>query len=92
MCYNNINLHTKKLLKEALKNISEIEHKEYRASLSREFQISHLKAKDTQLPFCFSNKAFPGCSKICMIVLYFMLKSHSDAVTLTVSKSRYLEN
>lgn len=49
--------------KEELKNIRKIAHKkEYRASLSRQFQISHLKAKD-------NNKAFPGCPKICMIVM-----------------------
>lgn len=38
-------LHTK-LLKEALKSIREIEHKECSAPLSRQLQISHLKAKE----------------------------------------------
>lgn len=60
-------LHTK--LKEALKSIREIERKEYRTSLSRQLQISHLKAKDIQRICCFSNKAFPDCTKTYMVVL-----------------------
>lgn len=73
--YNkNINdLHTEKYSsKEAPKNIRKIKHKkEYRACLSRQFQISHPKAKDIQFVlFCFSNNtAFPGCPKLCMVVL-----------------------
>lgn len=43
-------LHTK-LLKEALKSIRDIEHKEYRPPLSRQLQISHLKAKDIHCTF-----------------------------------------
>lgn len=61
-------LHTK-LLKEALKSIREIEHKEHRAPFSRQLQISHLKAKDIQCVCCYSNKAFPGCPKTYVIVL-----------------------